>query len=338
MDIAYAGDALGNLWKFDLRTMQVGNGGQPLLQTTAPDGSPQPITATPGISQKAKASRIIQLVIGTGKFFEQTDLTERQVQSIYGVRDFTPDADANVRTRETATRNNNRLLQRAYARKNGANDVFTYADDTEMSFQSWKLADAPDVTYDPNNASAGHLGYSIDLDGDGMAGIGASGAEASVSGWRVLVQGTDMRTMGMGSDNYLLPTLIPKDDPCNDKNSGGIVEMDSIHGKWVKTHYWKAVRNGANIWHDPQKPGGREIGLDRKGKTTQYAPLLDLSTGDGDPSSWGYTALTLDSPDTGGFKDDPTRQTGCTFMSDGDRATRVDCPGRSGRQSWRQLQ
>ena len=337
-ETAYAGDALGNLWKFDLVNMQVGNGGQPLLQATAPDGKPQPITAQPGFSQKANEAKINQLVIGTGKFFERTDLTERQIQSIYGVRDFTPDAEA-PRTRELATRNGNNLLKRAYARSDAANDFFTNAADVVMPFQSWKLADAPDVTYDAN-PGVGQLGYVIDLDATGMTGIGASGAEASVSGWRTLVQGTDMRKVGIQRDSYLVPTLIPKDDPCNDKNPGGIVEIDPIHGKWVKSAFWKAVRNGANIWHD-NRTMGAEIGLDRKGKWQGETQLLDSS---GNASSYAYSALMADESGVviSGGKDQPPN--GCVFVpgpptndvGEGE-ASQVYCPGRAGRQSWRQL-
>lgn len=89
---AYAGDLKGNLWKFDLSSTTsgggiVGLGGLPLLAV----GSGQPITAAPAVIMKSgtfrDASKGYVVSVGTGKFFESSDLSTTTQQSIYGIWD-----------------------------------------------------------------------------------------------------------------------------------------------------------------------------------------------------------------------------------------------------------
>ncbi|WP_395685838.1 pilus assembly protein [Caenimonas koreensis] len=89
----YAGDLLGNMWKFNLNNASSGSwtvdlAGQPLYKT----GSSQPITAAPsvftlplvGTSDPATGYMV---VFGTGKFYEVADITTTATQTIYGVWD-----------------------------------------------------------------------------------------------------------------------------------------------------------------------------------------------------------------------------------------------------------
>jgi len=328
-EVAYAGDALGNLWKFDLVNMKVGNNGYPLLKATAPDGTPQPITAPPGFSIKANAEKTLHLIIGTGKYFEMKDIIDQQVQTIYGVRDFAPAAIMGTATR-------NRLLQRAYARSDGKVDEFMDINEGIHDLPSWKLAGdttgtspmpAPDVEYD---LQRGQMGYLIDLDGKNMADL-----PTGTSGWRVGVQGTEYV-----SGNYMVPTRIPLDDPCLDKDAGGIVEIEPVHGKWVKSRYWKAVKENANIWRD-DRTMGMEIGRDDKKTGSIEVPrLLDFSQGNaGGYSAYAYQPLKSDNARFGILGEKPPTTGDCvTVHIIGAEASGVPlCPGRSGRQSWRQV-
>ena len=109
VDAIYAGDLLGNLWKFDVSSTSVNAwtiayGGSPLFvacsNALSCDTTRQPITAKPqvgktGNDQQAKADSEkqpklgIMVYFGTGKYFEDSDinLTDAQTQTLYGIWD-----------------------------------------------------------------------------------------------------------------------------------------------------------------------------------------------------------------------------------------------------------
>lgn len=83
---AYAGDLLGNMWKFDLTASSqtnwaVGLGGSPLYAA----GSTRPITAAPAIVANPNGGRVV--TFGTGQLFTQVDLSSTTQQALYGVWD-----------------------------------------------------------------------------------------------------------------------------------------------------------------------------------------------------------------------------------------------------------
>lgn len=93
-DIAYAGDLLGNLWKFDLSSgnpddWAVAFGGAPLY--VARDASlqqkTQQITSAPVWLAHPQGG--ITVVFGTGRNLTDADRTNTSVQTIYGIRDDT---------------------------------------------------------------------------------------------------------------------------------------------------------------------------------------------------------------------------------------------------------
>jgi len=83
---AYAGDLLGNLWKFDLtnNTLAFSN---PLFKARDASGNIQPITAPPEIGKHPNGGYLI--TFGTGKYFEVDDhnANPTPVQSLYGIWD-----------------------------------------------------------------------------------------------------------------------------------------------------------------------------------------------------------------------------------------------------------
>jgi type IV pilus assembly protein PilY1 len=93
----YAGDRLGRLFKFDLsgNSASAWKATPPKLLFEAispsPSGEPQAITAAPRVMQHPLGGRF--LVFGTGKVFEETDLTDvTTVHSVYGIREGTATA------------------------------------------------------------------------------------------------------------------------------------------------------------------------------------------------------------------------------------------------------
>jgi len=103
VDYVYAGDLLGNLWKFDLTSSnpsewKIAYGTedkpQPLFQAknTDGEGTPQPITTKPDVMAHCvygKAGYII--VFGTGKYLTEGDAGSLDQQSIYGIWDWQND-------------------------------------------------------------------------------------------------------------------------------------------------------------------------------------------------------------------------------------------------------
>jgi type IV pilus assembly protein PilY1 len=90
VDIAYAGDLNGNLWKFNLTgavdtSWSVGFSGSPLYTAVDAAGTPQAITVPP--MYVAHPLGGIQLVFGTGRELTASDRSSTQVQTIYGIWD-----------------------------------------------------------------------------------------------------------------------------------------------------------------------------------------------------------------------------------------------------------
>jgi type IV pilus assembly protein PilY1 len=99
-DFVYAGDALGQLWKFDLRMASPGSwapafGYNNPLFTASPSGTScasapatcQPITSAPAIGPALKGLTGTMVYFGTGRLFAVGDSTTTSTQSFYGVLD-----------------------------------------------------------------------------------------------------------------------------------------------------------------------------------------------------------------------------------------------------------
>ncbi|MEN9373138.1 MAG: type pilus assembly protein PilY1 [Pseudomonadota bacterium] len=91
---AYAGDLLGNMWKFDLYDTNSVNWGTGYGTTGAPKplytaknaaGGIQPITATPYVMPHPSGGYLVAM--STGKLFEDSDLSDTSKQTAYGIRD-----------------------------------------------------------------------------------------------------------------------------------------------------------------------------------------------------------------------------------------------------------
>jgi len=99
VDQIYAGDLLGNVWRFDLTEAAVDTSGHPtgnypsptLLATlTDKSGNPQPVTTMPRVEESISTDGLSTLrwvFVGTGKFLDITDLTDTQRQTMYALRD-----------------------------------------------------------------------------------------------------------------------------------------------------------------------------------------------------------------------------------------------------------
>jgi len=99
IDQVYAGDLLGNVWRFDLSETALDASGNPtpnypaptLFATlTDPSGNPQPITTAPRIEEGIDSTGLGTLrwvFVGTGQFLDTSDLNNAQKQTMYALRD-----------------------------------------------------------------------------------------------------------------------------------------------------------------------------------------------------------------------------------------------------------
>jgi type IV pilus assembly protein PilY1 len=96
VDFVYAGDLLGNLWKFDLTSTDFTDwevaykkdtDGVPLFTALDPEGNPQPITAKPDVMFHPEMHGYI-VCFGTGKFLGSSDFDDTRLQTIYGIWDY----------------------------------------------------------------------------------------------------------------------------------------------------------------------------------------------------------------------------------------------------------
>lgn len=91
VDYVYAGDMLGNMWKFDLSSAlvadwEVAYEGAPLFVARSATGDIQPITGTPAVARETAENRI-WVTFGTGRFIYESDVSNTDVQTWYGVID-----------------------------------------------------------------------------------------------------------------------------------------------------------------------------------------------------------------------------------------------------------
>lgn len=88
-DYVYAGDLLGNLWKFDLSSFTVGFGGKPLYTATVSDtagSAVQSITAAPVVVAHPSGTGAL-VIFGTGRDFTTADKASTDLQTLYGIWD-----------------------------------------------------------------------------------------------------------------------------------------------------------------------------------------------------------------------------------------------------------
>lgn len=133
---AYAGDLLGNLWRFDFVNASntanssssdwvVGFGGSPVFVAKAADLSRQPITATPVVYPHPQGGNVV--VFGTGKLLDSSDPSSNSAQAFYGVRDKTLSGQVSTLPAPSFTRDD-LVRQTITATPSSSRDQFDFYD------------------------------------------------------------------------------------------------------------------------------------------------------------------------------------------------------------------
>ncbi|KAF1709462.1 pilus assembly protein [Pseudoxanthomonas kalamensis DSM 18571] len=91
VDYVFAGDLSGNLWKFNLSSASTtawASASNRLLMFTAvnADGERQPITSAPALARDPNTYEL-WVFFGTGRFMSLDDVSNHEVQSLYGIKD-----------------------------------------------------------------------------------------------------------------------------------------------------------------------------------------------------------------------------------------------------------
>jgi type IV pilus assembly protein PilY1 len=91
VDVAYAGDQLGNLWKFNLTTRTVAFGGQPFFTAQNNANQAQPISGAPLVVKNNQTGDPhigkVFIFFGTGRYLTSDDPNNKSVQTWYGLID-----------------------------------------------------------------------------------------------------------------------------------------------------------------------------------------------------------------------------------------------------------
>jgi type IV pilus assembly protein PilY1 len=110
VDFVFAGDLLGNMWKFDIRSTDpdmwnIAFSGSPLFAAKDADGNPQPITSRPEVGRGPNGRGMIVL-FGTGRFLEAADrdVATLKMQTFYGITDPNNGSAGAVASRDDLTR------------------------------------------------------------------------------------------------------------------------------------------------------------------------------------------------------------------------------------------
>lgn len=196
VESAYAGDLLGNMWKFDLSAnnssnwdvaYSSGNTPEPLFTAKDASGAVQPITATPTLGLNSNmSSSAVMVYFGTGRYLASSDNDAGTVtNSFYAIAD----QGSNVSGR-------NQLFQKTISTQGSG--VRRIGGNTDTSW--W----------------ANKKGWYLDLSYAG-----------STTGERVISKPL------LIYDRLLFPTVITSSDPCSFGGSGWLMELVAVGDKFV---------------------------------------------------------------------------------------------------------
>jgi len=214
VDYAYAGDLLGNLWRFDLidtgadnpftddataDDLKVSFGGAPLYVARNEDDERQPITAAPLLTRHPSGLGYI-VTFGTGRYLTVLDKSSTDQQSLYGIWD-----------RKTAGEATSSSLSDGKGRSSLEKQIFT--EKTFNGMTTYSLSRNAVDWYDEEGGTAdGNVdtwGWYIDFPEDGERLV------------------YNMRMLG---NTQLLTTITPSEDPCEAGLTGTAYGIDSTTG------------------------------------------------------------------------------------------------------------
>jgi type IV pilus assembly protein PilY1 len=181
MDYVYAGDLLGNLWKFDFTgdtpaswqiAYRSGATPQPLFRARDAAGNPQPITIMCDVMLHCDQKGYM-VVFGTGRYLGDADLADVSIQTVYGIWDYGDAEDDSEFLGEfqrgmTPQLSNQPstvtlLEQTEIYSGNHFGHPIRILSNNEANWITDEDADGVQYSPDPSGAAANHAGWFIDL-------------------------------------------------------------------------------------------------------------------------------------------------------------------------------
>lgn len=242
VDYVYAGDLLGNMWKFDLTSSspaswsvayQSSGTPVPLYVAADDDGDRQPITSRPEVGRGPNGNGMV-ILFGTGKFLEDPAdklLASQDTQSFYGVYDPNSGTASDAFTGRTA------LGEQTIDRQ----------ETVTVAGKAFTLR----VT---SNAAPGTRGWYMDL---------VSPSPIGFEGERVVANPL------LRNGRVIFTTMIPDQDPCGFGGDSWLMELDALTGQRLIEPPFDLNRDGKFDENDfvpgttPLSPSGMksEVGI-----------------------------------------------------------------------------
>lgn len=199
VDIIYAGDQQGRLWKFDLSAsdplgwkVAYGPAAAPKPLFSAASG--QAITARPDVTPHPAGGYLVSF--GTGSYLSRDDLGTTTTQSLYGIRDSGTTVSANE------------LVSQSVLGTQTGGDGRTYRFSTYAVGRPSTLFSGDDQITEAAFRT-GKKGWRLDL---------------PASGERIVTE------VLIRAGKVIVSTLIPSSDPCAYGGDGWVMELDAITG------------------------------------------------------------------------------------------------------------
>jgi len=232
VDLIYAGDLNGNVWRFDVtgaeNTWAVAYSGHPLFIAKNSDSIRQPIIAPPIVAARTIGTRAgFQVLFGTGKFIENQDIVNNSTQSFYGIWDRGVGvwgADADTSYAEIGRGN-------LYQQTTVFNTSYTPSIRTQTARNSVTYCSS-DVTRD-NCPEGSYLGWYWDMLGDDVSGNTTTPLGERMTGLANLVSGVIIfNTFYPGLETYIDVNGATQKrlDPCQYGGNGWIMGLNAENG------------------------------------------------------------------------------------------------------------
>jgi len=201
-DAIYAGDLLGNLWKFDFSSSNAGAwtvafGGSPLFYTGG-----QPITTRPDVTKFVQGGYLV--TFGTGRYIDASDNSTTALQTFYGIRD----------NGSIVSGRSSLVQQRIAGTASGADGNI----------------------YRVSTHAVGPATLDAAVSGDNT--ISKTDYYATKQGWYLNMPTTGERVVtdpAIRSGRVVFNSLIPNTDPCGYGGSGWVMEVDVMTGNRYDT-------------------------------------------------------------------------------------------------------
>ncbi len=250
VDYAFAGDLLGNLWKFDLRGEAIDdwkiafNNGvvdKPLITVRNGNGQVQPITTVPEVMSACQDGEGYVVIFGTGQYLNSSDFDDTRTQSFYGVWDWQElwEDKESVEFSEKmylGIFNTDRFLSNISENPN-LSDTGQAATLLQQSVSSstagWVSLTGNDITYyNPRLDTGSHLGWYFNLPTEGERNI---------------------RDPFLREGVAVMIGTIPSNSPCSSGGSSVLYQIDACSGG--RTDSPQFDTNGDNIIDENDDPG-----------------------------------------------------------------------------------